>query len=41
MSGFIRPLQSGDVSAIAAGVVGWAVFALFLHDPLIGVRPFG
>ncbi|AOJ78581.1 NnrU family protein [Burkholderia ubonensis] len=32
---------SGDVSAIAAGVVAWAVFALFLHGWLIGVRPFG
>ncbi|WP_175921669.1 NnrU family protein [Burkholderia latens] len=32
---------SGDVAAIAAGLVAWAVFALFLHGPLIGVRPFG
>ncbi|KAB0638214.1 NnrU family protein [Burkholderia latens] len=32
---------SGDVAAIAAGLIAWAVFALFLHGPLIGVRPFG
>jgi hypothetical protein len=23
------------------GLVAWAVFALWLHGPLIGVRPFG
>ncbi|WP_176039935.1 NnrU family protein [Burkholderia stabilis] len=32
---------SGDIAAVAAGLVVWAVFALFLHGPLIGVRPFG
>ncbi|WP_241302949.1 NnrU family protein [Burkholderia stabilis] len=32
---------SGDITAVAAGLVVWAVFALFLHGPLIGVRPFG
>ncbi|MGR3908317.1 NnrU family protein [Burkholderia sp. SR8] len=32
---------SGDVAAVVAGLVVWAVFALFLHGPLIGVRPFG
>lgn len=26
---------------IAAGLVAWAVFAMFLHGPLIGVRPLG
>ncbi|UVE68838.1 NnrU family protein [Burkholderia pyrrocinia] len=31
----------GDAVAIAAGLVVWAVFAQFLHGPLIGVRPFG
>jgi uncharacterized membrane protein len=30
-----------DVIAIVAGVVAALVFALFLHGPLIGVRPFG
>ncbi|AXF22928.1 protein NrnU [Burkholderia pyrrocinia] len=32
---------SGDVATIAAGLVAWAVFTLFLHGWLIGVRPFG
>ncbi|WP_175996080.1 NnrU family protein [Burkholderia stabilis] len=32
---------SGDIAAVAVGLVVWAVFALFLHGPLIGVRPFG
>lgn len=27
--------------AVAAGTVAWVVFALWLHGPLIGVRPFG
>lgn len=31
----------GDVAAVVGGVVVWAVFALFLHGWLIGVRPFG
>jgi uncharacterized membrane protein len=26
---------------IAVGLLGWSVFALFLHGPLIGVRPLG
>ena len=30
-----------DVSAIVIGLVAWAVFAFWLHGPLIGVRPFG
>ncbi len=30
-----------DAIVVVAGVVGWAVFALYLHYPLIGVRPFG
>lgn len=30
-----------DAVAIAVGVVAALVFALFLHGPLIGVRPFG
>jgi uncharacterized membrane protein len=32
---------SGDVIAVVAGLAAWAIFALFLHGPLIGVRPFG
>ena len=31
----------GDAIAIVAGTVAGLVFALFLHGPLIGVRPFG
>ena len=29
------------VLAVAIGVVAWAIFAFYLHGPLIGVRPFG
>jgi len=29
-----------DAIAIAAGALAWAVFAFWLHGPLIGVRPF-
>lgn len=31
----------GTSIAIAVGLVGWSVFALLLHGPLIGVRPLG
>jgi uncharacterized membrane protein len=31
----------GTIITIAAGVVGWAAFAFWLHGSLIGVRPFG
>jgi uncharacterized membrane protein len=31
----------GDAIAVAAGIVASLVFALYLHGPLIGVRPFG
>jgi uncharacterized membrane protein len=31
----------GTSVAVAVGLVGWSVFALFLHGPLIGVRPLG
>jgi uncharacterized membrane protein len=30
-----------DIVAIVIGLVAYAVFALYLHGPLIGVRPFG
>jgi uncharacterized membrane protein len=30
-----------DVAAVVAGVAAWAVFALWLHGWLIGVRPLG
>lgn len=32
---------SRDLIAIVVGLVGFVVFALVLHGPLIGVRPFG
>lgn len=32
---------SRDLIAVVAGLVGWVVFALWLHRPLIGVAPFG
>ena len=31
----------GTSITVAAGLLGWSVFALFLHGPLIGVRPLG
>jgi uncharacterized membrane protein len=30
-----------DVAAVAIGIAAWAAFAMVLHGPLIGVRPFG
>lgn len=30
-----------DLIAVVLGLVGFAVFAMVLHGPLIGVRPFG
>ena len=32
---------SRDIGAVLIGLVAWVVFALWLHGPLIGVRPFG
>jgi uncharacterized membrane protein len=32
---------SRDVIAVIVGAVLWAAFALYLHGPLIGTRPFG
>jgi uncharacterized membrane protein len=31
----------GTAITVAVGLVGWSVFALLLHGPLIGVRPLG
>ena len=36
----VGPL-SRDITAVLIGLVAWVVFALWLHGPLIGVRPFG
>lgn len=30
-----------DVAAVAIGLAAWVAFALWLHGPLIGVKPFG
>jgi uncharacterized membrane protein len=36
------PLCSGrDVITAFVGIFAWIIFALWLHGPLIGVRPFG
>ena len=32
---------SRDVIAVIVGTVLWGVFAMYLHGPLIGTRPFG
>ncbi len=32
---------SRDIAAVAIGLVAWAAFAMWLHAPLIGVKPFG
>jgi uncharacterized membrane protein len=32
---------AGDLRAVVIGVVGWALFAFWLHGWLIGVKPFG
>jgi len=32
---------TGDALSVAAGLAAWAIFALYLHAWLIGVRPFG
>jgi len=32
---------SRDAIAVVIGTIAWLVFALWLHGPLIGVRPFG
>lgn len=31
---------SGDIVTVVLGVAAWALFALVLHQPLIGVRPY-
>lgn len=30
-----------DAAAVVAGLVGWVIFAMWLHGALIGVKPFG
>jgi len=31
----------GNLLTVVTGVAGWLVFAMWLHGPLIGVKPFG
>jgi hypothetical protein len=31
----------GDAIAVAIGIAAWAVFAFYLHERWIGVRPLG
>jgi uncharacterized membrane protein len=31
----------GNLLTVGAGLAAWAVFAMWLHGALIGVRPFG
>jgi uncharacterized membrane protein len=38
---FAEPETAATVKAIAFGIVGWAVFAFWLHGWLIGIKPFG
>lgn len=38
---YIKGPVTRDVMAIVAGMVGWSVFAFYLHAWWIGVRPFG
>jgi uncharacterized membrane protein len=42
-NGTVYPAGTGSRTAIAVviGAVAWAVFAFWLHGPLIGVRPLG
>ncbi len=42
-AGLIRPAGRAvsTVITLVVGLVAWAVFAMFLHLPLMGVRPFG
>lgn len=36
-----RGTFAGDLATVVIGVAAWAVFALYLHGWLFGVRPFG
>lgn len=36
-----RGVWGNDLTSVVVGTVAWYVFAIYLHGPLIGVRPFG
>jgi uncharacterized membrane protein len=38
---YVTGPASRDAIAVVIGLAAWAVFAFWLHGPLIGVRPFG
>jgi uncharacterized membrane protein len=42
-AGLVRPAgrTAPTVITLVVGLVAWAAFAMFLHLPLMGVRPFG
>jgi uncharacterized membrane protein len=42
-AGTVRPRGSASATAItvAVGLGAWMAFAMWLHEPLIGVHPFG
>ena len=42
-AGTVRPASTatGTALTVVVGIGAWVVFALWLHGPLIGVRPFG
>lgn len=37
----VEPDIGMTIATIVAGTIAWVVFAFWLHEPLIGVRPFG
>ncbi len=42
LEGRTRPgIWGNDLTSVVVGTVAWYVFAIYLHGPLIGVRPFG
>lgn len=41
-AGTVVPARaSRDALSVVIGVIAWAIFAFYLHGPLIGVRPLG
>jgi uncharacterized membrane protein len=40
-TGYPPGAPGGTIATIVAGALAWAIFAFYLHGPLIGVRPMG